>query len=216
MFWTKLGAIGCFFLASATSAAAHPHVFADTEIGFRFDETGAVTSLQIKWSYDEFTTLTLYDILGLDPDGDGELDGSDFAKIADGETNWPPGYKGDLHLSRLSPSSELTEPKNALAGIDEDRVWVAFDLPLSRPVQPKAKDIEIRVFDPVYYYAYTIMEPVALIGAPDGCNVAVSRFDENRANAELRQQLATLSREETPSDPNIGSLFAETVTLTCS
>lgn len=87
------------FAALPVTASAHPHVFADTEIGFAFDDDGTVTSLRVKWTYDEFTTLTLYAILGLDSDGDGALDDIDFAKIVEGETNWPPGYKGDLHLA---------------------------------------------------------------------------------------------------------------------
>ena len=88
-------AVVSFALVMVTSTAyAHPHVFADTNIGFTFDGDGAVTSLRVRWTYDEFTTLTLYDILGLDLDGDGELDDGDFRKIIDGETNWPSGYKG--------------------------------------------------------------------------------------------------------------------------
>lgn len=91
-----------------------------------------------------------------------------------------------------------------------------FDLPLSQPYRIEDHDLEISVYDPVYYYAYTIMEPVHLVDAPAGCEVQISRFDEDDETAEIRRKLAALSREEMPSDPNIGALFSETVALTCS
>lgn len=133
------------FAALPVTASAHPHVFADTEIGFAFDDDGTVTSLRVKWTYDEFTTLTLYDILGLDSDGDGALDDSDFAKIVEGETNWPPGYKGDLHLSGPEDGPRLTRPGNAVPGLLEGRAWAAFDLPRSQPFRIEDQDLKISI-----------------------------------------------------------------------
>jgi len=198
---------GCVLALAVTTgaASAHPHVFADTRIGFLRDANGDVTALRVRWHYDAFTSLTLWDILDLDPERDGVLDAADFARIAAGETDWPEDYSGDLHLS---DGPGFASPVDAEAGEEDERIWVAFILPFEAPRDAGALLVEI--YDPTYYYAYTV-EAVA----PEGCVAEVLRPDLDGAAEELRLKLAALSREEMPEDPNVGAAFAETVVLTC-
>ena len=40
---------------------AHPHVFVDARTGFIFGADGQLEPLRISWTYDEFTTLILFE-----------------------------------------------------------------------------------------------------------------------------------------------------------
>ncbi|PWJ21738.1 DUF1007 family protein [Jannaschia seohaensis] len=202
-----IGMAGLMALGLSTgTGAAHPHVFADTTIGFERNAEGDVTALTVRWHYDAFTSLTLWEILDLDPDRDGVLDAVDFAMIAAGETDWPPGYTGDLHIGE---GPGFAAPRHASAGEEDQRIWVAFTLPFEAP-RP-ADGLRVEIYDPGYYYAYTT-EAVA----PEGCAVDVIQPDLDDGAMDLRAQLAALSQEEMPEDPNVGEAFAETVLLTCN
>ena len=58
---------------AADPAVSHPHVFVDTQAGFQFAADGRLEMLRVVWTYDAFTSLTLFEILDLDKDGDGQL-----------------------------------------------------------------------------------------------------------------------------------------------
>jgi ABC-type uncharacterized transport system substrate-binding protein len=199
-------------MAAGNAAVAHPHVFIEVQAGFRFDTEGRLVSLEVTWTYDAFTSLMLFDILELDKDGDGQLNDEDRAMIVKGETDWPEGYEGDTYLEANGLPVALTRPVDGSAWMADDRVGLAFDLPLQAPFDP-ANDLVLRFYDPSFYYAY---EVVALEGAlPDGCRTEIIPFEPDAALAELQQKLAALSREETPEQENVGRLFADEVWLRC-
>lgn len=199
-----------FVAALAGPAFAHPHVFVDAKAGFRMDNEGRLTALRITWTYDAFSSLVLFDQLALDPDGDGELDDADRAKIVRGETDWPPEYEGDTYLDLGGATVELGRPEGGVAWMAEDRVSVAFDLPIADPLA--APDgARLRLYDPVYYYAYDV------VGAEvDGtCSARIDPFVADAATSRLQATLAALSREETPDRDDVGALFADAVILAC-
>ena len=199
-------------MGAGGAALAHPHAFVDVAAGFRFDSAGRIEALRISWTYDAFTSLTLFDILDLDRDGDGNLDDADRAAIVAGETDWPEGYEGDTYLEMDGAGVPLTRPVGGTASIADDRITVAFDLPLETPLVIEG-DVILKLYDPTYYYAYTA---VGIEGSvPEGCVVEIIPFVPNAATEVLQVKLAALSREETPEQENVGRLFAEEVWLLC-
>ncbi|MEM7718561.1 MAG: DUF1007 family protein [Pseudomonadota bacterium] len=198
--------------AVAGPAAAHPHVFVDAKAGFVMSE-GELTGLRITWTYDAFTTLTLFDILDLDKDGDGLLDDADRAAIVAGETEWAEDYKGDTYLAMSGVDVPLGRPRDGAAFMAEDRITVSFELPLAAP-QSVDDTVVLRLYDPNYYYAYSVvgLEDMAL----DDCEASVIPFVAGNATAELQTKLALLSREETPEQADVGRLFADQIVLTCA
>lgn len=197
-------------------AGAHPHIFVDAGAGFLFTEDGQLRGLRISWTYDAFTTLFLFDTLNLDRDGDGRLDDSDRAAIVAGETDWPPEYNGDVYLELAGQDRALTRPENAVALMEDDRITVAFDLPLEQPADMAGNTAVLRLYDPTYYYDYTILpDAEALPSVPESCTADLIPFEPDAAAAALQSQLAALSREETPEQENVGRLFADKVRLTC-
>ncbi|MEM6385365.1 MAG: DUF1007 family protein [Pseudomonadota bacterium] len=199
-------------LMSASPLLAHPHVFVDAQTGFTFNAEGELEALRITWTYDAFTSLTLFDILDLDKDNDGQLDEADRAAIVAGETEWAEGYKGDTYLEQNGEAVALTRPKNGMASYSDDRITVSFDLPLATPLDTMNGAV-LKLYDPNYYYAYTV---VAMYGdLPSFCTADIKSFRADEATSELQAQLALLSREETPAQEDVGRLFADEVALTC-
>lgn len=197
-------------LALPLRAEAHPHVFVDATGGFRFDAQQRLTGLRITWQYDAFTTLVLYDQLNLDQDGDGALDDSDMAAIVRGETEWEPGYEGDTFLWIGGEKQALSRPQNASARMVGDGVEVSFDLALPAPVDPAGLRASLRLYDPLYYYAYSVVG-----AASDRCRATVIPFVADDQARALQDQLSALSQEQIPDDPQIGARFADEVVLQC-
>lgn len=200
-------------LGLAGSAGAHPHVFVDATAGFRLDGEGRLASLRITWTYDAFTTLLMFDQLDLDPDGDGALDDADRAAIVAGETDWPPEYDGDVHLDLGGAPVPMGRPRDGVAWTEDDRISVAFELPLAAPLADPG-GARLRLCDPSYYYSYKV---VALEeDGPGACTPILSPFEPDEAAAAMQRMLAQLSREETPLQENVGALFADDVMLSCA
>ncbi|MDJ0824190.1 MAG: DUF1007 family protein [Rhodobacter sp.] len=200
-------------LSHGGAALSHPHVFVDAEAGFTFDEDGRLVSLRVTWTYDAFASLMLFDILDLDKDGDGKLDDADRAIIVAGETDWPEGYEGDIHLETGAAKVALTRPANGSSWMADDRITVAFDLPLDQPLSV-AGDYVLRFYDPMYFYAYAVVAVDDSL--PDGCSAEIIPFEPDDAAEELLVQLAALSREESPEQEDVGRLFADQVWLKCA
>lgn len=199
-------------LGLAGPALAHPHIFVDARAGFQFDDAGRLAALRITWTYDAFTSLTLFDILDLDKDNDGLLDDADRAAIVAGETEWQDGYRGDTYLEEDGADIPLAKPLNGAAFQADDRITVSFDLPLEAPLDVSGT-VVLKLYDPFYYYSYTVvgLEPLD----HETCRVDLDAFVPDEAAAELQAKLALLSREETPEQEDVGRLFADEVTLLC-
>lgn len=196
-------------------ASAHPHVFVDTKAGFHIDADGALTGLYISWTYDPFTTLFLFDALDLDRDKDGKLDDADYASILRGETEWADDYVGDIYLEVNETVQPHLKPVNAEADYRDDQITVRFDLPLAAPVRIPDQDVTLRIYDPNYYYAYTVTEIVERAPLPQSCEAAIYGFEPDAATSDLLVALGTLSREETPEQADVGRLFSDEVELSC-
>ncbi|MBL3569744.1 hypothetical protein BV509_20690 [Rhodovulum sulfidophilum] len=198
-----------------TTATAHPHVFIAASAGFYVDASARLTGLRIVWLYDAFSTLVLYDQLDLDRDGDGVLDAGDLSRIAEGETDWPPEYPGDTYLWQGGTPVALGRPQHGRARMVGDRVEVSFDLPLASPLVVTGTETSLKLFDPAYYYAYTLQTVLLPSPIPPGCRTGLRPFRPDEADERLQKQLAALSIEEIPDDPNIGARFADALRLTC-
>ncbi|MDG1167768.1 MAG: DUF1007 family protein [Sulfitobacter sp.] len=210
-FWGLLFVVMCL----GGPAKAHPHVFVDARTGFIFGTDGQLEALRISWIYDEFTTLILFESLNLDQDGDGQFSDADRAAVIDGETNWDREYKGDVYLEVAGQDYPLGRPEAAAVTLENNQVEVSFDLPLSQSVRIEDTPAFLRLYDPVFFYAYTILPAIDPIDLPEGCQAQIVPFEPNAAENALQEKLTALGREEVPTQENVGRLFSDEVRLTC-
>ena len=208
--------VAAMLLWTSAVSHAHPHVFVNAQAGFQLDEKSRLQSLRISWRYDAFTTLFIFDALDLDSDRDGQLNEQDLAAVAAAETEWPPDYNGDVYLAVGDKNWKLARPKNAAAQMVDGEITVSFDLPLETPVALSKQRASLRLYDPFYYYSYTVTVDKDSQNMESPCKATAIPFEPDAAAAETLLLLANLSREETPSDPNIGAQFADEIVLACS
>lgn len=211
----RIALITTSLLLAPGPATAHPHVFVDAKAGFSVNQDGELTGLYISWTYDPFTTLFLFDALDLDKDRDGKLDDDDYAAIVRGETEWQEGYVGDIYLEVNGKTRPHLLPVEAQADYQNDQVTVRFNLPLAEPVNVTGRDVILRLYDPNYYYAYSVKEIVGGEALPDGCEASIDAFEPDAVTGDLLVALGTLSREETPEQADVGRLFSDEVVLIC-
>ena len=193
---------------------AHPHVFIDARTGFVFGSDRQLEAVRISWHYDEFTTLVLFETLELDLDKDGQLNDADRVKILEGETNWPQDYKGDIYLEVLGEDYPLGRPKAAAVKLNANKIEVIFDLPLSKPIRVDSSPVFLRLYDPFFYFAYTIISAKASPELPENCEAQIVHFEPTTAERFLQEKLAALGREDSPEIENVGRLFSDEVQLT--
>lgn len=194
---------------------AHPHIFVDADGGFVFNDAGDLEAVRIFWLYDAYTTLFLYDSLDLDKDGDGVLNAADLEKIRQGETTWEPGYEGDTYLWIDGKKQLLSHPVKTSAQMIKERIGVSFELHLQTPQDMTGRSASLKLYDPIYYYAYSIPNEGRIFGNAPDCHVWVNRFDPDQRTTKLQKELSALSREEMPKNLNIGVKFAEEIALQC-
>ena len=194
---------------------AHPHVFVDARTGFVFGSDRQLEAIKVSWRYDEFTTLVLFETLELDLDQDGQLNDADRVKILEGETNWPQDYKGDIYLEVLGEDYPLGRPKAAAVKLNANKIEVIFDLPLSKPIRVDSSPIFLRLYDPFFYFAYTIVSAKASPDLPEDCEARIVHFEPTKAERVLQDMLAALGRDDSPEMENVGRLFSDEVQLTC-
>lgn len=196
-------------------ARAHPHVFIDADVGLVFQEDTTLSALRISWTYDEFTTLFLMENFDIDPDGDGVLTDADRAAIIKSETDWPDSFNGDVYLEVDGTTLPLGRPEDQSASLSKGRITVAFVLALNEPAKLVDRTSSLRLYDPYYYYSYTVTSADLIPAEGAVCGATVIPFEADAIAAQLQVKLLALSREEVPQQENVGRLFSDEVQIRC-
>lgn len=203
--WAMAGLV-----ALAGPAAAHPHIFMETEIEVLRDATGRAASLRVTWTYDPFFSLVLITERGLDPDGDGTLTETETAALQGFDMNWEPGFPGDTYAFAGTQPVGLSGPRDGVARYAEGRIVSSHIRDLAAPVEGL---LVVKNYDPTYYTEYTIRAVRA-----EGCATEIIAPDLTEAERALQEALAEL-----PADvdvemgfPEVGAVFAQEVRVTCA
>lgn len=203
-------------LICAAPLAAHPHIFVDTGLDLRIDESGHLSEVTITWAYDDFYSLLIIEDRGLDPDFDGVLTKAEQADLQGFDTQWTPGFNGDLVITQGTTTLTLSGPLEATASYKDGRITTTH-LRKVLAVQETNEPIELRAYDPSYYTAYDISLSVRIEG-PAACNQRVEVPDVAARLNEVSEQLMQMDTEEMSDDaqmPDVGILLASTVVVTC-
>lgn len=215
--WISAFALG---LMASTGATSHPHVWVTGGAHFGVDAQGRLDRLYINWTYDEFASLYLVNYLQADPDGDQILTEEDKAKIIADQTQWPDDFAGDSYLFLSGEKQGMGKPMNPDTRIlPTGQVEVTFERLLDKPFRPGADgpDAIVKLYDPTFYYAYEVTETPQIRGE-DGhdCTATHKPYDaSDPALAALQVELSALGRDETPTQQDVGALFADELRLTC-
>tara|TARA_R110002110_G_scaffold168018_22_gene369264 strand:- start:2585 stop:3235 length:651 start_codon:yes stop_codon:yes gene_type:complete len=202
---------------SATSVAAHPHVFVDTGFAFSFDAEGRLTEVEITWAYDEFYSLLITEDMALDADFDGILTAPEQAALTGFDMQWVAGFNGDLVIMQGDQTMALSGPKDYTATLRDGRVITTH----VRSVSGVSRDntpVQVKPYDRTYYTAYDVTLPVTVEGSST-CRSRVQMPDITKGLLAVQNELAALDADRDPQDeglPDIGADLATTVVVTCA
>ena len=204
-------------VALAGPAGAHPHMWMDTAIEVQLDATGRAAAVRISWTYDEFSSMALIEERGLDADHDGHSTPEEEAALNGFDMGWDAGFPGDTYVLSGGVAWGLSGPSEWTARHQGGRITTSH---LRRIEPPVALDkvLQVQVYDPGFYTAYTIVKrPVVLPALPEGCEAEVLAPDPAEADQRLLDALAEYGADQdVEADfPAIGAQFSEEVRLTC-
>jgi len=207
-----LGLIG--FL-TAPAAWAHPHVFVDGGVDFVLRDGATLEAVEVIWLYDEFETLYTLSAAELELRSDGTLAEEDRLALAALLSDWPDDFDGSAHLSVGDDPVALGWPQDLEVQLLDGRLEVTFTRALQEPLDLRTSALEVAFYESTYFFAFTITYPPKVLGAAAACATEVIPFNPDIEATALQTTLFALSREETPTDNNVGALFADRIRLQC-
>lgn len=207
--------LAALFALLPLPVAAHPHVFVDATVEV-LTEGGAVTGIRLAWTYDDLFSLMLTEDLGIDGDGDLVLTDAEAEALRASVADWPPDYEGDLVVEAGNGPLPLGPREDHGVVLDGGAVLETHRRPLVQPALATEGPVEVKVFDPYYYVAYSITG--ATVAGDPTCVATLVRADQEAAQAEVDATWAGIDWANAPADeqlPPIGEPFADRVEVRC-
>lgn len=206
------------FLISITAspAFAHPHVFVEVAVAVVYDGDRPV-AVRLDWSYDDYFSLLLTADLGIDQDGDGVLTPAETDILMTSVKEWPADFGGDLEVLQNGQGIALGPREDHTVTFENGIVRESHTRPLLPPVDANVP-LVVRPYDPYYYVAYDVTGNLTTEGR-EGCAGVLQLPDEEAAKAVVEKLLDGRSAADvgaTEAFPEVGNLFAQTVTFTCA
>jgi len=198
------------------AVAAHPHVWATVRSEIVFGPDHRITGIRHAWTFDEFYTAMA--VQGLDTDGDGVYSKEELQPLAkvNVESLKEFDYFTFVHLGRDEKPLPLKEPVDYSVDYDKTALTLHFTLPLETPLDVKAEEVMVDVYDPSFFVAFGFAAdaPVKITGTPaPGCAAEVQKADaENEADAKA---LSEAFFSQLAPNSNFGSQFAQTAIVKC-
>jgi len=138
-----------------------------------FDNQARVAALHQVWQFDEM--FAAYATQGLKSAQDGSLSQAQLQNMA---SDWMQALADPIshYFTRVSvdgKTAPLVAPRDARVRWDANRarLTLEFTLPLVEPVAPGTADLQVEIYDPTYFVAYSFQQEdaITLIGAPASC-----------------------------------------------
>ncbi|MBB4629988.1 DUF1007 family protein, partial [Paracoccus denitrificans] len=170
-------------------AEAHPHVFIDTGLTFRFDGEGRLGAVSVVWAFDDFSSMLMVEDMEMDKDGDGVLTDDEIARLTAMFSDWPEDFAGDLYLTRDGKPVALSGPLDVAVRYQQGRIVVTHIRALLDRIRPEDERIEVQVYDPTYYTFYDLVGTLEIRGRDD-CRVQIEKADIAAAQRKYGDELA--------------------------
>ncbi|MBB4315619.1 DUF1007 family protein [Roseospira marina] len=195
-------------LWTAGPAEAHPHVWIDADATVVLGPAGQITALDVTWTFDElYSEDTVIAV-------EGRTSADLRPLVTEAVHNLVPWlYFTDLRADGIRQTFGPVEAYDA--HWRDGRLIYAFTLPLTRPVDPIAETVELRLYDPTYYIDIAVPEDRAVTLRPSdaACSVTRSPAPEQPNFMVLSDAYQSVVVE--PGEDGIGYAYAEIWRVTC-
>jgi polyphosphate kinase len=209
------GLAGLAALAAPLPALAHPHIFIDAALEVVFSADGRAEGVRVRWSYDEFFSLTLVAERGLDPDFDGMLTPEELVQMNGFDMGWQPEFQGDTYALLDTAPLALSRPMDWTVAYEGGKLISTHYRRFDTPVDLGAGPLLVQSYDPGYYTAYAVVD--ATVTGRDDCTVDIYEPDREAADQILQEALAEFAGDEAAEAdfPAVGAAYAEEARVSC-
>jgi ABC-type uncharacterized transport system substrate-binding protein len=200
-------------LASAATAAAHPHVWITMTSEVVYAPDGTITGIRHAWTFDDmFSTFATQ---GLESKQKGVFTRDELQPLAKVNVESLKEYDFFSFAKVDGKKAEFVDPKEYHLEFNNSLLTLHFLLPFKAPV--KAKSLDLQVFDPSYYVDFAFDDkaqpPAKLAGAPAQCKLTIGKPQE--MDAKLAQQLSQLPPSMRDPTPVIGAEYSSRISIRC-
>ncbi len=203
-------ALGLAALLAAGPARAHPHGWIDVQTAVLVDEAGRIAALRQAWLFDELYSAFILDEF----EQDGLSREAGLARLLEQDVAALAPHDYFTRVEVAGEARGFAPVRAAANGVAAGRIWLRFELPLARPVDPAAGEVRYAVFDPTYYIEllHVGADPVQLTGGlAERCEAGIV---DPEPPAEIVSLAAMLDRTAA-SDDGLGAHFAQWIELRC-
>ena len=201
-------------LAAATSALAHPHVFAEARLDVTVADNGNVKTLHHVWRFDDLfssTVLVEFDSnqnLKLEPEELDEVASVVFESLAE--------FNYFQVVTAQGRDVDLEAPQRIMADFVDEQLILLFETEPREPLPLEGK-VSFGVYDPTFYTAIDFTEDSYLTvqNMPEGCGSEVVRPDPDEAIAQNQQTLTDAFFNE-PGGNDLSKIFATRLEIRCN
>jgi ABC-type uncharacterized transport system substrate-binding protein len=210
----KIGAAAIAGLLIAGGAvSAHPHVWVTMKSTVVYTPDGSAIGVRHDWTFDDM--YSAFATQGLEQKKKGEFTREELQPLAQVNVESLKEYKFFTFAKADGKDADFVDPTDYHLEFNaKDTVLTLhFLLPFKKPV--RAKSLNVEVYDPTYFVDFELDEktPVALAGAPAGCNFDIGKPRE--MTKELAQKLAEIPADGKIPDNTYGAVFSNKIFVKC-
>jgi ABC-type uncharacterized transport system substrate-binding protein len=207
--WLGLAAMVALAPFGANPAQAHPHVLVTATSELLYAPDGSITGVRHAWTFDDM--FSTYAVQGIETKVKGEYSREELGPLAQTNVESLKEFGFFTFAKADGRKQKFEEPVDYYLEYKDSLLVLHFTLPLKAPV--KSKQLELEVFDPEYFIAFTYAEkdPVQLVGAPATCHMTFQRPDDGTAGAQKLGEDNFLRADNS----NYGAMFSNKILVEC-
>jgi ABC-type uncharacterized transport system substrate-binding protein len=174
------GRCAAVFLGVATTLAAHPHMWIDTAIAYRFGPEG-LAGFTVAWTFDELNSASMLKMY--DTDGNGAL------SPAESESTRKEGFEHlyDLgYFLKLEVNGAVRKAGRATeftATVEKGSLVYRFFLPLAVSAGTGWSTLVVSVMDDTFFVDFAIPEGAVRASPPQGIETTLRRLEKPQSSS---------------------------------
>lgn len=197
---------------AAAPAAAHPHVWIETNSDVVFDEAGRITAINVEWQFDEMYSAVAVE--GLDANGNGLYEPEELQPMAADNIAALKEYRYFTYVKadgKQVPYGEVTEFGHLYK---DGYLTMYFTVPLAEPVDPRSAKVAYTIHDPTFFISIELAPKAAvrMVGAaPDPCRIDIGKSAAESDDFQYSEEFWS----QNDAAEGMGAMFARPIAVNC-
>ena len=198
-------------IAFAPSVFAHPHAWIDLRSRVLLDDDKKIHALELVWFFDDYYTVLVAEELG----SDGTPTQEYLDEIAKRNLSNLRDYDYFTTVTYDGERQAIADVERYETEVHDGRLWMRFEVPLEKPIDPRDGVVTFSVYDPTYWIEILHLEAEPILFSGKGGEACLGEIIQPNPTIEQVTLASSLDRNETAGD-GLGELFAEKVKVSCS